>query len=92
MSLYAELKRRNVFRVAAAYIVLGWLFLQVASVVLQFVAAPGWVGKAIIALLVIGFVPSSRSRGCSKSGRRACAATTGPRRPVMATGRAGWTS
>ena len=58
MSLYAELKRRNVFRVAAAYIVLGWLFLQVASVVLQFVGAPGWVGKAIIALLVIGFVPS----------------------------------
>jgi TolB-like protein/tetratricopeptide (TPR) repeat protein len=58
LSLYAELKRRNVFRVAAAYIVLGWLFLQVSSVVLQFVGAPAWVGKAIIALLVIGFVPS----------------------------------
>ena len=58
MSLYAELKRRNVFRVAAAYLVLGWLFLQIASVVLQFVGAPDWVGKAIIALLVIGFVPS----------------------------------
>jgi TolB-like protein/Tfp pilus assembly protein PilF len=57
MSLYAELKRRNVFRVAAAYIVLGWLFLQVSSVVLQFIAAPDWVGKAIIALLVIGFIP-----------------------------------
>jgi TolB-like protein/Tfp pilus assembly protein PilF len=58
MSLYAELKRRNVFRVAAAYIVLGWLFLQIASVVLGFVGAPDWVGKAIIALLVIGFVPA----------------------------------
>ena len=58
MSLYAELKRRNVFRVAAAYLVLGWLFLQIASVVLQFIGAPDWVGKAIIALLVIGFVPS----------------------------------
>ena len=58
MSLYAELKRRNVFRVAAAYLVLGWLFLQISSVVLQFVGAPDWVGKAIIALLVIGFVPS----------------------------------
>jgi TolB-like protein/Tfp pilus assembly protein PilF len=58
MSLYAELKRRNVFRVAAAYIVLGWLLLQVSSVVLQFIAAPDWVGKAIIALLVIGFIPS----------------------------------
>ena len=58
MSLYAELKRRNVFRVAAAYLVLGWLFLQIASVVLQFIGAPDWVGKAIIALLVIGFIPS----------------------------------
>jgi TolB-like protein len=58
VSLYAELKRRNVFRVAAAYLVLGWLFLQIASVVLQFVGAPDWVGKAIIALLVIGFIPS----------------------------------
>ncbi len=58
MSLYAELKRRNVFRVTAAYIVLGWLFLQVSSVVLQFIHAPDWVGKAIIALLVIGFIPS----------------------------------
>jgi len=38
--------------------VLGWLFLQISSVVLQFVGAPDWVGKAIIALLVIGFVPS----------------------------------
>src|SRR5688572_24260498 len=58
MSLYAELKRRNVFRVAAAYIVLGWLLLQVSSIVLQFLGVPPWVGKTIIALLVIGFIPS----------------------------------
>lgn len=58
MSLYAELKRRNVFRVAAAYIVLGWLLLQVTSILLQFLGAPPWVGKTIVALLVIGFVPS----------------------------------
>lgn len=58
MSVYAELKRRNVFRVAAAYIVVGWLFLQVADIVLDWVGAPDWVGKAIIALLVLSFIPS----------------------------------
>ncbi len=58
MSLYSELKRRNVFRVAAAYIVVGWLFLQVADIVLDWVGAPEWVGKAIIALMVLAFIPS----------------------------------
>jgi TolB-like protein/Tfp pilus assembly protein PilF len=57
MSLYNELKRRNVFRVAAAYVVIGWLILQVAEIVLGFIGAPEWVGKALIALLLLGFVP-----------------------------------
>jgi TolB-like protein len=57
MSLYAELKRRNVFRVAAAYVVVGWLILQVAEILLGFTGAPDWVGKALIALLLLGFVP-----------------------------------
>ena len=58
MSVYSELKRRNVFRVAAAYVVIGWLFLQVADVTLDFIGAPDWVGKTIIALLVLGFIPA----------------------------------
>lgn len=57
MSLWAELKRRNVFRVAAAYVVIGWLMLQVADIVLGFTGAPDWVGKALIAFLVMGFIP-----------------------------------
>ena len=57
MSLYNELKRRNIFRVAAAYVVVGWLILQVAEIVLGFIGAPEWVGKALIALLLLGFVP-----------------------------------
>ncbi len=57
MSLYTELKRRNVFRVAAAYVVIGWLSLQVADVVLGFTGAPEWVGRTLIALLLLGFVP-----------------------------------
>jgi hypothetical protein len=40
MSLYNELKRRNIFRVAAAYVVIGWLILQVAEIVLGFIGAP----------------------------------------------------
>lgn len=55
MSLFSELKRRNVFRVSAAYAVVCWLFLQVSDVVLDFTEAPAWIGKVIIALLVLGF-------------------------------------
>ncbi|MFU8895259.1 MAG: tetratricopeptide repeat protein [Gammaproteobacteria bacterium] len=58
MSLFAELKRRNVFRVAAAYLVVGWLLLQLTDILLNLVGAPDWVGKAIIALLLLGFVPT----------------------------------
>jgi adenylate cyclase len=58
MSLFAELKRRNVFRVAAAYLVVGWLGLQLTDILLNIVGAPEWVGKVIIALLLLGFVPT----------------------------------
>ena len=55
MSLFAELKRRNVFRVAAAAAVTAWLAIEVASVVLPTFGAPDWVLKALITLLMIGF-------------------------------------
>jgi adenylate cyclase len=58
VSLFTELKRRNVFRVAAAYLVVGWLLLQLTDILLNLVGAPDWVGKAIIALLLLGFVPA----------------------------------
>ena len=50
-----ELKRRNVFRVALAYLVGAWLILQVADVVLDNIGAPGWVMQALMLLLAIGF-------------------------------------
>jgi hypothetical protein len=43
MSLIAELKRRNVFRVGVAYAIVGWLLIEVASVVLPTFKAPEWV-------------------------------------------------
>ncbi|MFK8054119.1 MAG: hypothetical protein AB8F65_14220 [Woeseiaceae bacterium] len=55
MSLFNELKRRNVVRVATAYVIVGWLLLQVSDVVLDFTEAPMWIGKLLIAVLVIGF-------------------------------------
>jgi TolB-like protein len=55
MSFIDELKRRNVFRVGAAYVVVAWLLLQVADVVLNNIEAPIWVFQAIILVLAIGF-------------------------------------
>jgi TolB-like protein/Flp pilus assembly protein TadD len=54
MSLFTELKRRNVFRVGIAYLIVAWLVMQVADVVLNNIAAPDWVFQAILLLLGIG--------------------------------------
>ena len=55
MSLFEELKRRNVFRVAVGYIVSSWLLVQVADIVLENIAAPGWVMQTIMLVLALGF-------------------------------------
>jgi len=55
MTFFAELKRRNVFRVGVAYAVVAWVVLQVLDVVGEILELPVWGGKLILALLVIGF-------------------------------------
>ena len=55
MSLFVELKRRNVFRVAAAYVVATWLLLQIVDVLVPILTLPEWVGRLVFLLLVIGF-------------------------------------
>ncbi len=45
MNLFAELRQRNVFRVAAAYAVAAWLMLQLADILLDNFGAPGWVPR-----------------------------------------------
>jgi TolB-like protein len=50
----AELKRRNVFRVAVAYLVAAWLLLQVADIVLENIHAPDWIIQAFMLALAIG--------------------------------------
>src|SRR6516164_7737998 len=55
-SLFAELKRRNVYRVAVAYAVAAWLLIQVSSILLVTTfQAPPWVMKALVAVLALGF-------------------------------------
>ncbi|MDH3942342.1 MAG: hypothetical protein OET46_15205, partial [Xanthomonadales bacterium] len=58
MTLLAELKRRNVFRVGAAYIVVCWLLLQVVDVIAPILELPDWVAKAVLLLIAIGFIPA----------------------------------
>jgi TolB-like protein len=55
MSLFAELKRRNVFRVGIAYLVLAWVLLQVTDVVVPILELPDWVARFVLFALLIGF-------------------------------------
>ena len=58
MTLLAELKRRNVLRMAGLYLVGAWLVTQVAGTVLPMFGAPGWLPRSVVILLAIGFVPA----------------------------------
>ena len=57
-SFFAELKRRNVLRMAGLYLVGAWLVVQVAGTVLPMFGAPEWLPRTIVILLAIGFVPA----------------------------------
>ncbi len=58
MRLLAELKRRNVIRMAGLYLVGAWLIAQVASTVFPAFDLPGWALRGVILLLAIGFIPA----------------------------------
>jgi TolB-like protein/DNA-binding winged helix-turn-helix (wHTH) protein/Tfp pilus assembly protein PilF len=55
MSLVAELKRRNVFRVGVAYGIVAWLLVEMASVVLPALHLPDWALTLLVVLVVAGF-------------------------------------
>jgi TolB-like protein len=55
LSFFAELKRRNVFRVAAAYAVIGWMVVQVTSVFAPALHLPDWIVSLLALIVVIGF-------------------------------------
>ena len=54
MSFWAELKRRNVFRVGAVYLAAAWSLAQIGDVVAQAFAAPAWTMRVLLVLLALG--------------------------------------
>src|SRR4051812_6475228 len=52
---FAELRRRNVYRVAVAYAIVSWLVIQIASSTFPVLEIPNWCVRLVIVLLVLGF-------------------------------------
>ncbi|NNL96494.1 MAG: adenylyl cyclase, partial [Xanthomonadales bacterium] len=55
LSLFEELKRRNVFRVGIAYLITAWLLMQVVDLVLENINAPDWIMQVFMLALAVGF-------------------------------------
>ena len=58
MSLFDELKRRNVFRVAIAFMIASWLVIQLTDILVPLLTLPEWVSRFIFLLLVVLFIPT----------------------------------
>jgi len=58
MTFLAELRRRNVIRVAGLYLVGAWLVVQIAETLLPIFHTPDWVLQALVVLLALGFIPA----------------------------------
>jgi len=54
-NFFAELKRRNVYRVAIAHAVVGWLLIQIATSTFPVLEIPNWATKLVLALVLLGF-------------------------------------
>jgi hypothetical protein len=54
-NFFSELKRRNVYKVAVAYAVVGWLLAQIATQIFPFLEIPNWIVRLVIVLIAIGF-------------------------------------
>src|SRR5437764_9948871 len=54
-NFFSELKRRNVYKIAVAYAIVGWLLVQIATQVFPFLEIPNWGVRLVIALVAIGF-------------------------------------
>ena len=58
MTLFGELKRRNVIRMAGLYLVAAWLIVQVTSTLLPAFELPGWILRALVLVLAVAFIPT----------------------------------
>ena len=55
MSFFAELKRRNVIKVALAYVIVAWLIMQVSEVMAPALRLPEWTNSFVAFILILGF-------------------------------------
>ncbi|MEO6971278.1 MAG: FlgO family outer membrane protein [Chthoniobacterales bacterium] len=55
MKFFAELQRRNVYKVAVAYAVVGWLLIQIATQVFPFFEVPNWAVRLVVLVILVGF-------------------------------------
>ena len=60
MSLFDELKRRNVFRVGIAYAITAWLLIQVSDILLESIGAPPWVMQTMFVVLGVSLLLETR--------------------------------
>jgi hypothetical protein len=54
-NFFAELKRRNVYKVAVAYAVVAWLLTQIATQVFPFFEIPNWAVRLVVLAVIAGF-------------------------------------
>ena len=54
-NFFAELRRRNIYKVAIAYAIVGWLLIQIATATFPVLEIPSWAIKLVIALILLGF-------------------------------------
>ena len=64
-NFFAELRRRNIYRVAVAYAIVAWLVIQVATQTFPFLEIPNWCVRLVIVLLALGFPIARRAYGAS---------------------------
>ena len=55
MSFFAELRRRNVIKVAAAYVIVGWLIMQAGEVLSPALHLPDWINSELAFFVILGF-------------------------------------
>ncbi len=76
-SFFAELKRRNVYKVAVAYAVVSWLLIQVATQVFPFFEIPNWAVRLVVLLLILGFPVGWPDDCCGRNRCRAIGVSAG---------------
>jgi hypothetical protein len=54
-NFFAELKRRNVYKVAVAYAAVGWLLIQIATTTFPVLQIPTWAMRLVVVLVLLGF-------------------------------------